>query len=623
MPGWTRSIPFKVDIAGVIEIMGASLYSRPDTPIRELLQNAHDAIMRRRRNDLSYQGRIDVRQDESANTISFTDDGIGLTAAEAENYLGTVGLGMTGLIKRGEPMATDLASGDQGDLIGQFGVGLFSAFMLAERLVVESQKDGEEEGVRWDAGAGTEITLSPCKRDQPGTTVTLHLKPEFHALAANPEPIERAIREYADFLPVPIYLNDRDQRVNVINVAWFDATPDVEAIELALDNYFEETPLDVIPLRIEKPVSISGVLYVSPQRVPGFSDMSTVMVTVRRMVISRRIQGLLPEWASFLRGCLELHDCAPTASREDLVRNGTFHQVRAILEELLFDHLESVAESEPQRMQSILNWHRYTFAGAALEIDRLRALLRRCYRLPTSQGLLTFDEICARSEADPLYEEEADRVIWYNSDRRQERWVNELFANSEAPCVHTFRSFEESLLARIAADDNEQGIFTDLRIASPGAPNFASSILGIRDLEEAPADWADFLESSGATIRIGSFRPEQPVMAFLNERYELARSFEDLRKEGNIPTGFQRLIDAHFRDLPTGRNEILLNRNHPLVARALSQQTGTPLSSVLRLLVVNALTSAGAAAPDDARRQQQDDLDWIAECLWGRDGSAS
>lgn len=614
-----RKIPFQVDIAGIIDIMGASLYSRHDTPIRELLQNSHDAIMRRRRSDLAFQGRIDVVQDATAGTLSFTDDGIGLTPAEAENYLGTLGLGITGLIKRGEAIPHLSQGGDQGDLIGQFGVGLFSAFMLAERLIVESRNANVEHAVRWEAGPGTDIQLSLIERSAPGTTVTLVLKPEYRFLAQQQETVEAAIKEHADFLPIPIYLNHSDSRVNVIHVAWFDSSQDPESTELALQAYFDETPLDVIPIRLEDPISIAGALYISPQRIPGFSETATVMVTVRRMVISRKIQDLLPRWATFLRGCLELHDCAPTASREDLVRNRAFELVASTLEELLFQHLENLAQNDPQRMESFVNWHRYTLAGAALESRRLRTLLKSVYRLPTSHGPLTIAEVLQRSDADPLYEEELDRVVWYNTDRRQEQWVNSFFMGHAVPCVHTFRSFEESLVAQCIADDYDSGIASDLRIASPSALNFASSILGIRDLEEASPDWCQFFEHIDAKVLIGSFREDQPVMAFLNERYELAKSFDELKQRGDIPTGFQRLMDSHFEEAAGAENEVILNRNHPMIARALSQQPGTPLSSVMRLIVVNALNSAGAATSGAANRQQQEDLQWIAECLWGRD----
>src|SRR5262245_3113044 len=357
MTTWSRRIPFRVDIAGIIEIMGSSLYSRADTPIRELIQNAHDAVLRRRKRELTYQGRIDIEQDPVSHTLRFHDDGVGLTPDEAEKYLGTLGVGITGAIKKGLAVAlgADQAATDGDGLIGMFGIGLFSAFMLADRLVVESRKLDFPEGVRWEAGAGgSDIEISSCDRTTPGTTVTLHLKPDHFALAEKVEPLEAAVKEFADFLSIPIYINKNKARANVINAAWFEPTPERESLELELEGYFGETPLDVIHLRMETPVSVAGALYVTPQRVPGFAGEAVVTVTVRRMVISRRIQGLLPEWASFLRGVLELNDCSPTASREDLVKDATFHKVKAVLEQRLYDHFEKIAQEEPARMESIL-----------------------------------------------------------------------------------------------------------------------------------------------------------------------------------------------------------------------------------------------------------------------------
>jgi molecular chaperone HtpG len=634
MPHWSKRIPFKVDISGIIDIMGASLYSRADTPIRELIQNSHDGIMRRRQQDLAFTGQINIKQDAEANTLSFTDDGIGLSAEEAEGYLGTLGVGITGMIKKGiAGLAGATAAGagapaagagapasgnDGGQLIGQFGVGLFSAFMLAEQVIVESKKAGGEVGIRWEAGLGTDIELSTTDREQEGTTVTLVLKSEFKSFAANEETLEKAIREYADFVPVPIFLNDGRQRANVINVAWFDPTPDNEAVELALENYFDETPLDVIPLRTEKPISIAGALYVTPRRTPGFSDDPTVTVTVRRMVISRKVQGLIPEWCLFLRGVLELNDCSPTASREDLVRNERFHLVREILEDHLFDHFEQLAENDLPKLQSIIAWHRYSLAGAGLSVDRLRLMLRQTYRFPTSLGQLTFEEIFEKSESDPLFETDAEFVIWYNTDRRQERWANGLFDGQTVPCVHTLLSFEESLLAAMTGDKAAEGNAIDLRVASPSAQNFAETILGIQEIEPVDEKWQTFFGALDAKVLIASFQTQQPVMAFLNERRELRRTFDELKKEGTIPAGFQRLIDNELSGEGVEGNEVLLNRNHRLVARALEHSTGHPLGSVLRILVLSALNSAGASVDRDAYSQQADDLDWIAEALWGR-----
>lgn len=613
-----RRIPFKVDVAGVIQIMGSALYSRPDTPVRELIQNAHDAIMRRRRRDLSFQGRIDIRTDPEARTLSISDDGIGLNMDEAERYLGTVGLGVTGLLKGHHPSTAGQATGEGDGLIGQFGIGLFSAFLLADRIVVDSRRMDCPEAVCWAAGGGTDIELSAGTRDISGTTVTLHLKDEFQFWAARPEAVEAAVREFADFLPLPIYLNGSQKRLNVINVAWFDASPDPEAVELALQEAFGEAPLNVIPVRLESPAVVSGALYVTPQRTPGFSGEALVTSTIQRMVISRRTRDLLPGWASFVRGVLELNECVPTASREDLVREKNFHLVRQALEEHLFEHFTAVARDEPAKWQSILSYHRYSFAGAALAEPQLRELLFDSYQFPTSQGLLTFKDIFARSQADPLFETEFEHIVWYNTDRRQEAWANALFASQAAPCVHTLRSFEESLLAAFVGDASNQAGPSDLRVASPGAPQFAQSILGVSDLEDAPAEWQQFLEAVDARIFVASISSPQPVLAFLNDHHDLLRTFEELRKQGAVPSSFQRLIDSHFEDKPAAGNEVILNRNHRMVARALSQKTSMPIASAVRLLVWNAMHLAGAALPSAAISQQADDLDWIADALWGR-----
>jgi molecular chaperone HtpG len=618
---WSREIPFKVDIAGIIEIMGSSLYSRPDTPVRELIQNAHDAVMRRRRKDLEFRGRIDIRQDSVNHTLSFSDDGVGLNADEAERFLGTLGIGITGLLKgRGSDDQRRGFSGDGDGLIGHFGIGLFSAFMLAEHLTVESRKPGETEAVRWEAGPGSSIRLSQSDRTELGTTVTLRLKPEFYQLAEDPERLEASIRDYAEFLTVPIHVNDSNARINLIHAAWFQATPDNDAISLELAAYFNESPLDVIPIRIERPASIAGALYISPQRTPGFADEATVAVTVGRMVISRRIRDLVPPWASFIRGVLDLDDCSPTASREDLVRDDAFRQVQMAINEFIFEHLERLAVEESGRLEAITRWHRYTLTGAALAEPRLRAILRKAYHWQTSRGPMSFDQIVAGSTADPLFESDADVVVWYNADRRQERYIDEVFSSAAMPCVHTLRSFEESLLAAMISDVPEQAI--DLRAASPSSPNFAASVLGMSDMEEAAPEWSEFLSSTGARVMIATFQAGLPVIAFLNERFELAQTFEDLRKGGDIPQGFQRLIDAHFQNAPTGRNDVILNREHRLVGRALKQKPSSPLASVLRLLVTSALNGAGAGRSVESARSQAEDLNWIAEALWGRDSTS-
>lgn len=613
----SRRIPFKVDMSGVIRILGTALYSRPDAAFRELIQNAHDAVIRRRQSELNYKGEIQIRTIPELACIEFEDDGIGLSESEAERYLGTLGIGVTGLLKGQHPSSVDRETVSSTDgLIGMFGIGLFSAFMLADRLVVESRKTDQDSAVRWEAGATEEIEISASDKSTCGTIVRLHLKPEFALFAQSEELVEKIVKHYAEFLTVPIFINQQKSRANTIVASWFESTPEPEQIELDLASYFDESPLDVIPVRLTNPISAFGALYVTPHRTPGFSDDAVVTATIRRMVISRNIDGLLPHWATFLRGVLELPDCNPTANREDLVRDRYFELAKTSLEQFLFSHFESLANEKPQKLEAIITWHRYHLAGAALLEPRLRGLLRSTYRFLTSDGQLTFDEIVAKSQADPLFEAEYDAVIWCNADRRQEASINAIFAGRAQPCVHTLRSFEESLLASMTGDVARP---VDMRPALPSSSGFAKSILGMSDVEDAEPMWLEFFSKMDVRVTVASYDSAHPVMAFLNEQHEWKRTFEELSKSGSIPSGFQRLIDQHFGEYDNLKNEVVLNRNHRLVGRALQQKTSSPLASVLRLLVSNALRSAGASLTYDVQQDQSNDLDWVAECLWGKD----
>jgi len=611
---WEKRVPFQVDVAGVIRLMGQSLYSRSDAAVRELIQNAHDGIMRRRAIDLRYRGRIDIRQYAADKVLEFSDDGIGLTVEEVEKYLGTLGAGLSGLLKR------DFQDGfsSTANLIGEFGIGFFSAFLLADRVEVVTRHCSSPEAVRWEAGPDSEIRLSSCDRQEPGTTVRLYVKADQHPYATDEAVLERAVKEYADFLPIPIHVNDRPQRVNIGTACWLEATPDLHALELELESFFGETPLDLVILRTEKPVPLRGALYVTPQRTPGFTDAPTITVTVRRMIISRRVQGLLPEWASFVRGVLELPECSPTASREDLVRDAMFYSVREQINSVLFDHFESLARKNPNRWQSLIAWHRYLLAGAALEEPRLRHLLRDTYRFMTSRGELTFPEIIAASQTSSIHTTDEDFVIWYNPSRYQESWINEVFADLPVPCVHTLRSFEETLLALMVSDLLNEGVSVDLRIATPSSEDFAEVVLGIQELSTASREWEQFFADLPVLVRVGEYHKDIPVLAFLSEQAELQRTFEGLKKQGTMPSGFQRLIEAHFQHDRPRPNEVILNRRHPLVRRALEQSTRVPLASVIRLLVIKALRMAGMPLDPRIRQVEHADLAWIAEALWGR-----
>ena len=609
-----KNFTFTVDLRGLIDLMGTSLYSKPCVAIRELIQNAHDGIVRRRMKDLNYTGAIRFRQDAARGIMQIEDDGIGLTAAEAEKYLSTLGAGITGMLRR--ETKTNSALDDMG-LIGQFGIGLLSAFLFSDEIIVESLKaDGCSDPIRWVADAGTTIHLAPGEKTTPGTTVTLRLRPEQIGYAKSEELLEESINEYADFLNVPIYLGDREQRVNLMEPAWFDPEADEEKLLPALENWFNELPLCVIPIRREKPITIQGALYISPERLPGFSRESMVAVTIRRMIISRSVQKLIPPWAPFVRGVLELPECRPTASREELVQDESFELVRKVLEEELFNYFERLIDEKPTVWESLLSWHRYMLAGAAIENVRLRKLLRRTYLFSTHCGRMVFYEILRRSTSRSLKDRGRNRVVWYHGDRRQEPAMDSIFMGIRSPCVHATSTFEETLLHAMSLDrEIETGEKIECRIAVPGSKDFTADILRAKNQRPLDDRWEMFFESLDCKIYTAECESPQPVFAFLNERQDLIRTVNALKKEGTIPFSFQRMIDKHLDGEEMPRNELLLNRSHLLIARALESGPTSPLAAVMRILIFQVMQSAGARLGSVSREELDGDLLEIANAF--------
>ena len=594
----SREIPFKVDMAGVIEILGGSLYSRRDVALRELIQNAHDAIQRRRAVELSFQGAIVVSLDAEANTLSVADDGVGITEDEAEAYLGTLGAGISGWLKRTAPEDARATR-----VIGQFGVGLFSAFLLAERIVVVSRKSPDDAPIRWEAGQGASIRLGPGERAEQGTTITLHLRAEHAAWSQEPRHVREAVRHYADFLPVPIKLAGSARRLNVQSPSWFEPAPDPDVLSMELEQRFDDAPLDVLHLRREDP-TVQGAVFITPNRTPGFSGRALVTATCRRMVISTRVDGLFPEWGSFYRGVLELPELQPTTSREEFIRDERFERTKATLERALFERLRTLEREDPQRLRSIVTWHRYAFAGAALDVPELRALLRTSYPFATTHGPLSFAEVSERA---------GERPIWFNPDRHLEGWCRRAFGGSRTPCVQALRTFETTLLTLLAADQGERP--REVEVATPKNPRFLSEVLGLQRLEEVDPSWEEFFAALEARVRVANMDSAEAVLAFPARGAELRRDLEGLTSDGSVPAAFAGMIQRHLDESADDRDEVILNRGHALVKRALSGSVHAPLASVLRVLVHDGLRSAGVEVPAEGREAARADLDWIAETV--------
>lgn len=386
-----------VDVDGLLTLLGRHLYTTPSVALRELVQNAHDSILRRRHAEPGFAGgRIDIEVDAARGTLTVTDDGAGMTDDEVVALLATIGAG-----------ATRLARDETGDeaLIGVFGVGFLSAFVIGRRVLVHTTPMvAPETGWLYTSAGGRQYTLAPADPRPVGARVTVELQPDARHLASVAV-VEDLARRYFALLGVPVHVDDAAEPVNDLAPPWRDAPGGAEEhpvvatrrrLEFAarFENRFEPLcAMDVVP---DPDTDVAGLLWVQSGATYGSSDNRNVSVFVRGMLLDDDARELLPRWAGFCGAVLESRRLTPTASREDLQRDEQWHAAQRSVARQLVAGLADVAARKPDVWRTVLRRHNEALLGAALADPALFDLLADSLQVPTSEGDLTAREVARR-----------------------------------------------------------------------------------------------------------------------------------------------------------------------------------------------------------------------------------
>lgn len=394
-----------------MKVLGEHLYSSPNVAIRELVQNAHDSCVRRRvESSEPFEPRITVVADPVARTLSFEDTGAGLTEDEIERYLATIGSGYTRTLR------------DQGHegLIGYFGLGFLSAFVISERIEVWTCSYQEPERAwSFSSRSGQSYVVQPAAARPVGTRVTLHLATRFEALC-RPGPVRALLERYCGLLEVPIHC-DEPPAVNAVPAPWRRQGDEGSPLRRRRDalefvRRFEPgfEPLCTLPIALDEASDtaaasdVRGLLWIQDGATYGTSDNRNVAVFVRGMLVSDDERDLLPTWAGFVGAVLESDALRPTASRESLQKDELYTAAQERIREALVEGLRGLASDQPAAWRTVLRRHNEALLGASLCDPRLFELLCDELTVPTSQGDLPVATVLARSEG-RLHVTQADR----------------------------------------------------------------------------------------------------------------------------------------------------------------------------------------------------------------------
>ncbi|GLZ12180.1 molecular chaperone HtpG [Actinomadura sp. NBRC 104425] len=371
----------------MVDLLSRHLYSSPRVYLRELLQNAVDAITAR-----GGAGGA-VRIETGGGRLRVHDDGVGLTEDEVHRLLATIG----------RSSKRDELGFARHDFLGQFGIGLLSAFLVADEIEVETRSAAAPgaAAVRWTGLADGRYRVEPGERDEPGTTVTLRSRPGTAELL-EPAVVAELARAYGALLPVTVTVDG--EQITGGGPPWLAAHPDPARRRRALDAYcrdlFGFEPFDVIDLEVPE-AGLTGVAFVLPHAVSP-SARGAHRVYLKRMLLAENVEGLLPDWAFFVRCVVDAGELRPTASREALYEDELLESARRALGERLRQWLVRLAETDPARLRGFLRLHGLGVKAMALHDDEMLRIVDRWLEFETSAGPMTLAEF-RRRHAELLY----------------------------------------------------------------------------------------------------------------------------------------------------------------------------------------------------------------------------
>lgn len=556
---------FQIQLEGLIQLLAQNLYADPDVFLREMIQNAHDSIKRRAEIAAERGGgdlpspRIQILVDKAAQTIGVYDNGSGLTGEEIDNYLSTIGRSGTDELRK------RIVEADRNrtvELIGQFGIGLLSAFIVAERVTVLTRADGAE-ALRWESRGSAGYTVEPAQRPQIGTTVTLHLRSE-HSRYLDPDRLRSIIRTYADFIGIPVYVNDDPEPANAVTAPWHRNYSSPEERDGAYLDFWErkfrnETSLYVFGVDeavewddISRPDGkgrgrVRGVLAITDRHVPDVNARGTVDVYVNRMFIGAANREVLPPWARFLQGVVECDELTPNAARDNVVRNAALAAIQRHLGLLIVRELTELSQRNHQRFIEIMRWHSYHVLAMSVQEeheDFFRAVAD-LMPLESDQGPITVSEYLrtAPRRTDGSY------LVYYIIERGSS---NQYFLLASARNIRVFscaEPFAERFLKRYARTWPQRIRLSRLDVAS--SETIFEPLAGYENdrFAELQAAYAVVFPDLRCVARVSTFRPvEVPAVLTETRDSRSRREMENVASDVALPGFIRDLVKGFLAD---------------------------------------------------------------------------
>ncbi|MCL4124695.1 UNVERIFIED_CONTAM: hypothetical protein GTU68_050435 [Idotea baltica] len=594
---------FEAEVSQLMQLMIHSLYSNQEIFLRELISNGSDACDKLRfealaNNDL-YEGdselKMHVTFDEEAGSITITDNGIGMSRDDVVANIGTIA-------KSGTKQFLESLTGDQktdSQLIGQFGVGFYSAFVIADNVELTTRKAGDaaDQATKWVSDGSGGYTLSQVTKESRGTDVVLHVKEDAKEFV-NSWRLRSIIKKYSDHITFPIMMLEeaKFEQINAASALWTRPKSQIKAEEYE-DFYKQvcqdyESPMAWTHNKVEGTQEYTSLLYI-PKKAPfdlydASNQRNGIKLFVQRVFIMDEAEKLMPRYLRFVRGLVDSNDLPLNVSREILQDSKIIDSIRRASVQKILAMLEKMAEKEPEQFTEFWTEFGQCLKEAPGEDFANKEQVAKLYRFDSTkeskagENLVSLDDYIARMQMSQ------DKIYYITGDSYN--------AASNSPHLEIFR--DKGIEVLLMHDRVDEWMMSYLN--EYDGKSFVSVAKG--DLDLSGIGLSDDEQEAEKKAKEEKAASAEPLLKRIKAVLETETSSPAcvVLGEQEMALHMQQLMKQAGHEVPSSQPVLEVNPDHPILELLDKEQDEDQFASWSRLLLDQALLAEGGQLEDSA-----------------------
>jgi molecular chaperone HtpG len=621
-----ETLGFETEVKHLLHLMIHSLYSNKEIFLRELISNASDAADKLRfealSNDSLYEGdselKIRLEYDKDKRTVTIIDNGIGMTRAEVQEHIGTIA-------KSGTKQFFQALTGDQAkdsELIGQFGVGFYSAFIVADKVTLTTRRAGADksEGVRWESAGEGDYTLETVEKAKRGTEIVLHLK-EDESEFLDGYRIRSIVRKFSDHISLPIVMDKEampsmgeeegeekkapeivEETVNSASALWTKARQDIT--EEAYNEFYKhvghdyQDPLTYVHSKVEGTNEYTLLLYVPSHAPFDLWDRDTkhgVKLYIRKVFITDDAEQLMPRYLRFIRGIIDANSLPLNVSREILQQSKQISAIKSGAVKKVLGMLEDLAKTDEEKYQKFWSQFGPVIKEGPIEDHANKERIAKLLRFASTHADTDKQDVTLEAYVSRMKEGQ-DKIFYVTADS--------FSAAKNSPHLEIFR--KKGIEVLLLSDRIDEWLVSNLdEFDGKHLQSVAKGDLDLgaldseedkKDQEEVNKDFEsvlkqikDVLGEKVSEVRLSHRLTESPA-CLVADVYGMSLNMERIMKDAGQGFG-----------MGMGRKPIFeLNPSHPLVVKMKEEQDDARFADLTHILFDQAILSEGGQLDDPA-----------------------